>query len=51
MLLFERIKLQSKSLYLEAVKEEIYKYKNTYHQGAHDRLVLKLSGNCLTQSK
>jgi hypothetical protein len=28
---------------LEAVKEEIYKYKNTYHQGAHDRLVEKLS--------
>jgi hypothetical protein len=43
MLLFERIKLQSKALYLEAIKEEIYKYEDTYHQEAHDRLVLKLS--------
>jgi hypothetical protein len=42
MLLYERIKLSSKSLYLTAIKKEIYKYEDVYHQAAHDRLVDKL---------
>jgi hypothetical protein len=42
LLLYERIKVSMKGLYLTAIKKEIYKYEDVYHQAAHDSLVDKL---------
>ncbi|VVM26638.1 hypothetical protein BSPWISOXPB_4375, partial [uncultured Gammaproteobacteria bacterium] len=42
MLLYERIKLQQKKLYLDAVKNLIIKYEKKYHEKSHLRLLEKL---------
>jgi hypothetical protein len=42
MLLYERIKLQQKKLYLEAIKNLIFQYEKEYNDDSHDRLLEKL---------
>ena len=42
MLLYERIKLQQKKLYLEAIKNLIFQYEHQYNDDSHDRLLEKL---------
>ena len=42
MLLYERIKIQQKKLYLEAIKNLIFKYEHQYNDDSHDRLLEKL---------
>jgi hypothetical protein len=42
MLLYNSITMQYKSLYLDGVKSEIFKYEGLYHQAAHRNIVEKL---------
>jgi hypothetical protein len=42
MLLYERIKLQQKKLYLEAIKNLIFQYEHQYNDDSHEILLEKL---------